>query len=99
VITFLGGFKYLAAVLVALSVPAFGLVALTMLMFCDHGPVAACFLRAALIVAISVAQIISLVTAWSFLKKRHRIALSAGLMTLSVLPVLVAIFLWMRIRA
>jgi hypothetical protein len=42
VITFLEGFKYLAAVVVALSVPGFGLVALTFLMFCDHGPFLIC---------------------------------------------------------
>lgn len=31
-------FKYLAAVIVALSVPGFGLVAFSFLAFCDRGP-------------------------------------------------------------
>jgi hypothetical protein len=54
-ITFLEGFKYLAAAVVAISVPGFGLVALTFLMFCDHGPFFVCFLRMALTGGIAIA--------------------------------------------
>ena len=66
-ITFLEGFKYLAAAVVAISVPGFGLVALTFLMFCDHGPFFMCFLRMALTGGIAIAQVVVLVRAWTLL--------------------------------
>jgi hypothetical protein len=92
-ITFLEGFKYLAAVIVALSVPGFGLVAFSFLAFCDHGPFLVCFLRMA--VAVGIALV--LVRAWAFLKQRRRLGLAAGLMILSIVPVPVAIVIFMRI--
>ena len=96
-ITFLEGFKYFAAGVVAISVPGFGLVALTFLMFCDHGPVLICFLRSALMVGTALAQVVILARAWTFLKQRRRLRLAAGLMILSIVPVPVAIVLYMRI--
>ena len=98
-ITFLEGFKYLAAAVVAISVPGFGLVALTFLMFCDHGPFLICFLRMALTGAIAIAQVVILVRAWTLLKQRQRPRLSAGLMILSILPVPLAIAIYIRIPA
>ena len=49
VIRFLEGFKYRAAVVVALSVPVFGLLAFIALVFCDSGPVSLCVRWAAFI--------------------------------------------------
>jgi hypothetical protein len=98
-ITFLKVFKYLAAVVVALSVPGFGLVAFSFLMFCDHGPFLLCFLRMALAGGIAIAQVVLLIKAWTLLKLRQRPHLSAGLMVLSILPVPIAIALYMRIPA
>ena len=90
-IRFLAGFKYLAVVLVAVSAAAFGLLAFSAVMFCDVGPVSTCFRWAAFILGIPMVQIVSLVMAWSFLKKRHYIRTSAGLMILSVLPMLLGV--------
>jgi hypothetical protein len=98
-ITFLEGFKYLAAGVVALSVPGFGLVALTFLMFWDHAPFFMCFLRMALTGGIAIAQVVILVKAWTLLKQRQHPRLSAGLMILSILPVPLAIVIYMRIPA
>jgi hypothetical protein len=96
-ITFLEGFKYLAAIVVALSVPGFGLVAFSFLAFCDHGPILVCLLRMAVAAGIAFAQVLILVRAWTFLKQRRRLRLAAGLMILSIVPVPVAIVLYMRI--
>ena len=98
-ITFLEGFKYLAAGIVAISVPGFGLVALTFLMFCDHGPFFICFLRMALTGGIAIAQVVILVRAWTLLKQRQHPRLSAGLMILSILPVPLAIAFYISIPA
>jgi hypothetical protein len=98
-ITFLEVFKYLAAGIVALSVPGFGLVALSFLMFCDHGPLIICFLRTALAGGIAIAQVVILLKAWTLLKQRQRPGLSAGLMLLSILPVPLAIAFYMSIPA
>jgi hypothetical protein len=98
-ITFLEGFKYLAAVVVALSAPGFGFVALSFLLFCDHGPFLVCFLRAGLTVGIAIAQVVTLIIAWTLLKRRQRPRLSAGLMVLSILPVPLAIVIYIRIPA
>ena len=98
-ITFLEGFKYLAAAVVAISVPGFGLVALTFLMFCDHGPVFMCFLRVALTGGIAIAQVVILVRAWTLLKQRQHPRLSAGLMILAILPLPLAIAIYIRIPA
>jgi hypothetical protein len=98
-ITFLEGFKYLAAGVVAISVPGFGLVALTFLMFCDHGPFFMCFLRMALTGGIAIAQVVILVRAWTLLKQRQHPRLSAGLMILSILPVPLAIAFYISIPA
>jgi hypothetical protein len=95
--TFLEGFKYLAAVIVALSVPGFGLVAFSFLAFCDHGPFLVCFLRMAMAAGIALAQVVMLVRAWTFLKQRRRLRLAAGLMILSIVPVPVAIVIFIRI--
>jgi hypothetical protein len=97
VIIFLEGFKYLAAVIVALSVLGFGLVAFSFLAFCDHGPFLVCFLRMAVSAGIALAQVVILVRAWTFLKQRRRLRLAAGLMILSIVPVPVAIVLYIRI--
>jgi hypothetical protein len=94
-ITFLEAFKYLAAMIVALSVPGFGLVAFSFLAFCDHGPFLVCFLRMA--VGIALAQVVMLLRAWTFLKQRRRFRLAAGLMILSIVPVPVAIVIFIRI--
>jgi hypothetical protein len=96
-IYFLEGLKYLATVIVALSVPGFGLVAFSFLAFCDHGPVLACMLRMAVAAGIPLAQIMVLMMAWALLKQRRRLGLAAGLMILSIVPVPVAIVLYMRI--
>jgi hypothetical protein len=98
-ITFLEGFKYLAAGVVAISVLGFGLVALTFLMFCDHGPFFMCFLRMALTGGIAIAQVVILVRAWTLLKQRQHPRLSAGLMLLSILPLPLAIAIYIRIPA
>lgn len=98
-ITFLEGFKYLAALIVALSVPGFGLVAFSFLAFCDHGPFLVCFLRMAVAVGIALAQVVTLIRAWTFLKQRRRLRLAAGLMILSILPVPVAIVIFKSISS
>lgn len=95
--TFLEGFKYLAAVIVALSVPGFGLVAFSFLAFCGHGPFLVCFLRMAMAAGIALAQVVMLVRAWTLLKQRRRLRLAAGLMILSIVPVPVAIVIFIRI--
>jgi hypothetical protein len=82
---------------VALSVPGFGFVAFSFLAFCDHGPVLVCLLRMAVAAGIALAQLVILIRAWTFLKQRRRLRLAAGLMVLSIVPVPVAIVLYMRI--
>jgi hypothetical protein len=42
VIDFLEKFRYLAVVLVALSIPAFGFIAFIALLFCDAEPLSSC---------------------------------------------------------
>jgi hypothetical protein len=96
-IYFLEGLKYLATVIVAISVPGFGLVAFSFLAFCDHGPAFACMLRMAVPAGIALAQVLVLRRAWTLLKQRRRLGLAAGLMILSIVPVPVAIVLYMRI--
>jgi hypothetical protein len=96
-ITFLQVFKYLAAVIVALSVPCLGLVAFSFLAFCDHGPILVCLLEVAVAAGIALAQVVSVSRAWALLKQRRRLGLAAGLMVLSIAPVPVAIVLFMRI--
>ena len=93
---FLAWFKYLATIVVALSVPGFGLVAFTFLAFCDHGPFLPCFFRAAVTAGIVLAQVATLVAAWVFLNQQ-RLRAAAALMILSVVPVPVAIVLFLRI--
>jgi hypothetical protein len=95
--TFMEGLKYLAAVVVALSILAFGLAALTFFMFCDHGPVLMCVLRSALMVGIALAQVVILIRASALLKGRQHPRLSAGLMILSIVPLPVAIVFFIRI--
>jgi hypothetical protein len=95
--TVMEGLKYLAFVVVALSILAFGLAALTFVMFCDHGPVLICFLRSALMVGIALAQVVILVRASTLLKRRQHLRLSAGLMILSIVPLPVAIVIFIRI--
>jgi hypothetical protein len=96
-IKFLESFKYLAAVIVALSVPVFGLVAFSFLAFCDHDSALACLLRGAVTMGVALAQVLVLVRAWTFLKQRRRLRLAAGLMILSILSVPMAIVIYMRI--
>jgi hypothetical protein len=98
-IYFLEGLKYLATIIVAISVPGFALVAFSFLAFCDHGPVLACMLRTAVAAGIALAQVLVLVMAWTLLKQRRRLGLAAGLMLLSIIPVPVALVLYMRIPA
>jgi hypothetical protein len=98
-IIFLEGLKYLATVVVVISVLGFGLVAFTFLAFCDHGPVLACMLRGAVPAGVALAQVLVLRKAWNLLKQRQRLGLAAGLMILSIVPVPVAIVLYMRIPA
>jgi hypothetical protein len=92
VIDFLEKFRYLAAVLVVLSVPAFGFFAIIPLLFCDSGPLSSCVRWAAYILAIPTFQIVSLVTGWIFLQKRRYPPVSACLMILSTLPALAPIW-------
>ena len=91
-IDFLEKFRYLAAVLVLLSVPAFAVFALTPVLFCDQGPLSPCLRWAAYILGIPLLQTASLVAGWIYLRKRRYILVSAGLMILSTLPALVALF-------
>jgi hypothetical protein len=91
VIGFLEKFRYLAAVFVVLSAPAFGFFALVPLFFCDSGPLSSCVRWAAFIAAIPIVQIASLVTSWILLHKRRYLAVSACLMILSVLPAVIPI--------
>jgi hypothetical protein len=93
VIDFLEKFRYLAAVLVVLSVPAFGVFALTPLLFCDNGPLSSCVRWAVYILGIPTFQIASLVISWILLLKRRYIPVSACLMILSVLPSAATIWL------
>lgn len=90
-IRFLEGFKYFAAVVVALSALVLGLLAFVAVLFCDAGPVSLCFKWAASILAIPAVQVVSLVMGWRFLKKRRYIPFSAALMILSVLPMMLGI--------
>jgi hypothetical protein len=48
---------------------------------------------------IALAQVVILARAWTFLKQRRRLRLAAGLMILSIVPVPVAILIYMRIPA
>ena len=96
-ISFLEVFKFLAAVIVALSVLGFGLVAFSFLAFCDHGPFLVCFLRMAVAAGIALAQVVILVRASTLLKRRQHLRLSAGLMILSIVPLPVAIVIFIRI--
>jgi len=90
-INFLEKFRYLAAVLVALSVPAFGIFAIVPVLFCDAGPLSSCVRSAACVLGIPIFQIASLVISWVFLKRRRYLPVSAVLMVLSVLPALGAL--------
>ena len=85
-INFLEKFRYLAAVLVALSIPAFGCFAGVRVLFCDAGPMSSCIRSAVLILGIPTFQIASLVTGWVFLRKRRHLPISAVLIVLSVIP-------------
>jgi hypothetical protein len=66
-------------------------------MFCDHGPVLICFLRSALMVGIALAQLAILIRAWTLLKQRQHPGLSAGLMILSIVPLPLAVVIFIRI--
>lgn len=90
--SFLNVFKFVAIVLVALSVPVFGLVALTFIMFCDAGPVSACLFASGMTLGVAAAQIVSLVIGLLFLRNRSRVLLAGGLLTLSVMPIPVGLF-------
>src|SRR5271156_1750376 len=96
-ITFLELFKYLATVIVAISVLAFGLAAFSFLAFCDHGPILVCFLEMAVPVGVALSQVVSLEKARTLLKQRRRLHLAACLMILSTVPVPVAIVIFKRI--
>jgi hypothetical protein len=48
---------------------------------------------------IAIAQVVILVKAWTLLKQRQHPRLSAGLMILSILPVPLAIAIYIRIPA
>lgn len=87
-IDFLQKFRYLAAVLAALCIPAYGFFAIIPLLFCDSGPLSACVRWSAYILCIPTLQIACLVTGWTFLHKRRYIPVSACLLSLSVLPAL-----------
>ena len=90
-------FKFLAVLAVVISIPISAVFALTAVAFCDVGPFSACVRFAGSVLAIPAAQIASLVVAWIFLKKKRYLRLSAGLMIVSVLPlVLFTLFLVAR---
>jgi CBS domain containing-hemolysin-like protein len=95
-IDFLERFKYLALVIVVLSVPAFAFIAFMVILFCDSGPISLCFRVAGIIIAVPVAQVSSLVMAWIMLKKRRYIFVSAGLMLFSILPPIAGIVFFIR---
>jgi len=66
VIDFLEKFRYLAAVLVLLSVPAFVIFAVIPVLFCDQGPFSSRLGFAAYVLEIPILQTASLVTPWIF---------------------------------
>jgi hypothetical protein len=86
VIDFLEKFRYLAVVLVALSIPAFGFIAFIAMLFCDAGPLSTCVRFAACTLGVPIVQAASLVTGWIFLRRRRYLPVSACLMIFSVLP-------------
>jgi hypothetical protein len=85
-VSVLKGLTYPAMVIVGISVPVFGLMCLTFLMFCDHEPFLICFSRMAAAAAVPVLQIASLIKALSLIKQHRRLPLSAALMLLAGLP-------------
>jgi hypothetical protein len=78
--------RYIGLLIVAVSVPAFFIAAVTIAMFCDHGPVSTCFLLAGAIVAILLLQVIALIATFLFVKQNRRLRLACGLLLLSVAP-------------
>jgi hypothetical protein len=91
VIDFLEKFRYLAVVLVALSIPSFAFIALIALLFCDAGPLSSCVRWCLYILSVPIFQAASLAIGWIFLRKRRYLPVSACLMILSALPALVPI--------
>ena len=94
---FLNYFKYFAAVVVGLAVPACGIAALFVLMFCDHGPVILCVVMAAVIMGFALAQVILLVRGWTLLKRRERTRRAATYIITSVVLVPLAMLIWASI--
>ncbi|MGP8270876.1 MAG: hypothetical protein ACLQLH_12460 [Terracidiphilus sp.] len=89
IIDFLEYHKYSALALVVFSIPVFGILAFGTIMFCDSpGPVPTCMKVSAIFLIIPVVQIVSYAIAWMLLEMRKHIRVSAGLMVLSVLPIL-----------
>jgi hypothetical protein len=85
----LTGLRYVAQILVAISVAVFGAVAFFFLAFCDSGPIIICVLYMAAALFIPMLQLVGLHKAKSMLKQERRLPLSAGLMILVSLPPLV----------
>lgn len=95
-IGFLGKFRFVAAVLVILSIPAYGLFALIPMLFCDSGPLSTCVRIAIGLVSIPICQIVVLVIGWVLFAKRRHLRVSATLMILSALPAFGPIVLLMK---
>jgi hypothetical protein len=96
-IPFLRIFKYLTAILVAISVAASGLIALFFLAFCDHGPFLWCLMYAAIAPGIALVEVALQTKAWALIKQLRRPGLSMALMTLSIVPTLVGIIFFRRV--
>jgi hypothetical protein len=51
----------------------------------------------AVVLGFALVQVVSLVGAWTFIKQRRRLRLAAGVMILSIVPVPVAIVIYISI--
>jgi hypothetical protein len=99
IIDFLEYHKYSALALAVFSIPVFGFLAVGTIMFCDApGAGPTCMKVSALFLIIPVLSIVSYAIAWMLLEMRKHIRVSAGLMALSVLPILTLI-IWICLRA
>jgi hypothetical protein len=96
-ITLLQVFKYVTAVVVALSLAASGFISLFFLAFCDHGPFLWCLIYAVIAPALACIEVALQIKAWALLKQRRRLGLALSLLLLSIAPTLVAAVVFRRV--
>ncbi len=87
-IKFLNVFGWIALAGVCLSFFAYGAFGFVPLLFCDYGPFPRCLAEAATIWGVPLIQTVCLIASWLLLKTGGYVFISAGLMILSVLPLI-----------